>query len=52
MATSRTSAMSTGAEDRQKVWELIKGIHIATLMTQEALTGEPPNIGENRKVAF
>jgi len=28
--------MSTGAEDRQKVWELIKGIHIATLVTQEA----------------
>ena len=24
MATSSTSAMSTGAEDRQKVWELIQ----------------------------
>ena len=34
MATSSTSAMSTGAEDRQKVWELIQGIHIAMLVTQ------------------
>src|SRR5947199_10178722 len=35
MATSSTSAMSTGAEDRQKVWELIQGIHIAMLVTQD-----------------
>jgi general stress protein 26 len=34
-ASGTTGGMSTSAEDRQKVWELIKGIHIAMLVTQD-----------------
>jgi general stress protein 26 len=36
MASASSSGMSTAAEDRQKVWELIKGIHVAMLVTQDA----------------
>ncbi|MBV9395750.1 MAG: pyridoxamine 5'-phosphate oxidase family protein, partial [Methylobacteriaceae bacterium] len=36
MASGTTSGMSNAAEDRQKVWELIKGIHVAMLVTQDA----------------
>ncbi|MEA2831882.1 MAG: hypothetical protein QOG66_84 [Methylobacteriaceae bacterium] len=35
MASASSSGMSTAAEDRQKVWDLIKGIHIAMLVTQD-----------------
>jgi general stress protein 26 len=35
-STGNTSGMSTSGEDRQKVWELIKGIHVAMLVTQDA----------------
>src|SRR5437764_14170897 len=30
------TGISNAAEDRQKVWELIKGIHVAMLVTQDA----------------
>jgi general stress protein 26 len=35
-ASGNSTGMSTQAEDRQKVWELIKGIHVAMLVTQDA----------------
>jgi general stress protein 26 len=36
MDSGRTTGMSTAAEDRQKVWDLIKGIGVAMLVTQDA----------------
>ncbi|MEA2833645.1 MAG: hypothetical protein QOG66_1847 [Methylobacteriaceae bacterium] len=35
-ASGNSTGMSTQAEDRQKVWELIKGMHVAMLVTQDA----------------
>jgi general stress protein 26 len=36
MASGKTTGMSTSGEDRQKIWELLKGIGVAMLVTQDA----------------
>jgi general stress protein 26 len=35
MASGKTSGMSTATADREKVWDLIKDIRIAMLVTQD-----------------